>query len=153
MFWLKEESMHPEKIIAPNAYFNIKIKSVDLWLNLVQSVRSIDSFIVATKWTLGKDQIDLYQNKMNKQKRIEYYWDLQFMLLNDSMIGDFKICSQPPNDFKQLFVSSKRIFYDGLTKQKLMDSIVSVHKAMIKSVFLLERYSGVFPPYSPSSTK
>jgi len=74
-------------------------------------------------------------------------------LLNDSQLGEFQISPNPPHDFKELFVSSNRIFYDNLTKQNLMNSIFAVHKAMVKSVFLLEKHGGVFPPYSPIPKK
>lgn len=90
---------------------------------------------------------------MDESKRVAYYWDLQFMLLNDSMLGECQISPNPPHDFKALFVSSNRIFYDSLTKQNLMSSIYAVHKAMVKAVFLLEKHGGVFPPYSRNSKK
>jgi len=69
LFWLKEELLAPEEIVDPNAYFNFKIKSGDLWLNVVQNVHFVDSFIVGTKWTLGNNQLNLHKNIMGRFKK------------------------------------------------------------------------------------
>jgi hypothetical protein len=149
LFWLKEESLSPQEIIDPNAYFNFGITSGDLKLNVVQNSMRIDSLFAATKWTLGKEQLDLHKNVLDDSKRIALYWDLMFIPLNNNLLGEYRISPNPPHDFKELFVSSIPIFYDGLTKCFLMHSIIAVQKAMIASVFLLEKHGGVLPPYPP----
>jgi hypothetical protein len=68
------------------------------------------------------------------------------MLLSDHELGDFEINPNTPSDFRSLLVTSNRLFYDSLTKQNLMHAIFAVHKAMMRAVFLLEKYSGVLPP-------
>jgi len=154
LFWLKEESMSPEEIVDPHSYFNIGIKLGDgLKLNVVQNSRLIDSLTVATIWTLGDKQLDLHRKAMDDSKRVAYFWDLQFTLLSDNQLGAFQIRPNPPNYFKELFVSSNRIFYDSLTKQSLMHSIIAVQKAMVRAVFLLEKHGGVLPPYPPIPRK
>lgn len=153
LFWLKEESLSPEEIIDPNGYFNFVITSGDLKLNVIQNSRHIDSLFIGTKWTLGKEQLDLHKNIMDDAKRIALFWDLQFMLLNDNLLGDYQINPNPPHDFLELFVSSKPIFYDSLTKQTLMHAVFAVHKAMMRAVLLLEKHGGVLPPYPPIPKK
>jgi hypothetical protein len=145
LFWLKEESLSPEEVVDPNAYFNIGIKSGDLRLNVVQATRHIDSFFIGTRWSLSKEQVDLHKSKMDESKRIAFFQDLQSMLLSESQLGDYEF-QNGLNDFQSLFVTSKRIFYDSLTKQALIDAIVTVHKAVMRSVFLLQRYTGALPP-------
>lgn len=107
----------------------------------------IDSLFVGTKWTLSNDQINLHKNILDETKRVAYYWNMQFTLLNDNMIGEFQMIPNPPHDFKEFFVSSNRLFYDSLTKQGLMYGIFAVHRAMVRAVFLLEKEGNVFPPY------
>lgn len=153
LFWFKEESLSPEEIVDPNAYFNIGIKSGDLRLNIVQNTRLIDSFIIGTRWILSKEQTDYHTNKMDDSKRIAFFWELQSMLLGDHELGDFEIRPNPPSDFGSLLITSNRLFYDSLTKQNLMHAIFAVQKAMMRSVFLLEKHCGVLPPDMTLSKK
>ena len=146
VIWLKEEFLSPEEIPDPNAYFNVKIKEGDLWLNVVQNSRKIDSLFVGTKWILSRDQLESHKTKMDESKRIAFYWNLQSMLLVNNRLGDFEIGPNPPHDFRELFVSSNPVFYDSLTKQSLMHSIYAVHRSIIASVFLFKKYCGEFPP-------
>ena len=122
-------------------------------MHVVQNSRLIDSLVVAAKWTLAREQIDLHKNIMDDPKRIAFYWDLQFMLAGDNQLGDYQLGPNMPHDFKELLITSNRVFYDSLTKQALMHSIFAVHKAMVRSVFLLEKHGGVLPPYPPITKK
>jgi hypothetical protein len=153
LFWLKEEALSPEDLTDPNAYFNFAITAGDVKMHVAQNSRQIDSLAVGARWTLGTEQIDLHKNIMDDPKRIAFYWDLQFMLAGDNQLGDYQIGPNMPHDFKELLITSNRVFYDSLTKQALMHSIFAVHKAMVRSVFLLEKHGGVLPPYPPIMKK
>ncbi|MGI0014591.1 MAG: DUF2299 family protein [Nitrososphaera sp.] len=149
LFWLREEGISPEEANDPNAYFNIGLRLGDWGATIFQNLRMIDSISVGSRWILGDEQLKLHKEMLDDPKRLAYYWDLQFMALSNPQIGEFEITPNPPNDFRALLITSNRIFYDSLTKQSLMDSIVGVHKTMVHAIFLLEKYGGVIPPYPP----
>jgi hypothetical protein len=152
-FGSRKRALSPEDITDPNAFFNFAITSGDLKMHVVQNSRLIDSLVVVAKWTLGREQIELHKNIMDDSKRVAFYWDLQFMLTGDNRLGDYQIGPNMPDDFKELIITSNRVFYDSLTKQALMHSIFAVHKTMVRSVFLLEKHGGVLPPYPPIAKK
>lgn len=91
LFWLKEESLSPEEIKDASAYFNFVVTTGDLKLNVVQSSRLIDSLVVASKWTLGKPQLELHRNILDETKRVALYWDLLFMLNGDPQLSEYSI--------------------------------------------------------------
>jgi len=143
--WLKEEAFSPEDVADPNAFFNFNIKVAGSPLHVVQSVRNIDSVFVGANLVLTPAQLDLLKNNMDKKKRQEFFWDLRLALVKNNQLGDFEIKPNPPDDIREVFISSKRIFYDALTKDRLIDSISSVYKSVMTTIWMLERYAGVAP--------
>lgn len=94
---------------------------------------------------MTEEQLKLLRD-MNVKKRQEFFWDLRLALLGNSELGDFQIKPNPPDDFRELFVASKRIFYDALTKDRLVSAISSVFKAVMMVIWMLERYAGIVTP-------
>lgn len=144
--WLKEEALSPEEVSDPNAYFNFGIKVGGSPLHVVQNVRNLDSILVGGRLVLNQPQLDLLKNKMDKKKRQEFFWDLRLALLTNNELGDFRIEPKPPEDVQSVFVSSERIFYDALTKDRLIHAIHSVYKAIMMVIWMLERYAGAPTP-------
>jgi hypothetical protein len=141
LVWLKEEGFSPEDVADPNAFFNFNIKVAGSPLHVVQSVRNIDSVFVGANLILTPAQLDLL-NSMNKKKRQQFFWDLRLALAGNSELGDFEIKPNPPDDVREVFISSRRIFYDALTKDRLINAISSVYKAIMIVIWMLERYAG-----------
>jgi len=146
LVWLKEEAYSPEDVVDPNAFFNFNIKVAGSPLHVVQSVRNIDSVFVGANLVLTPVQLDLLKNNMDKKKRQEFFWDLRLALLSNNRLGDFRIKPNPPDDVREVFISSKRIFYDALTKDRLINAISSVYKAIMMVIWMLERYAGAPAP-------
>lgn len=143
--WLKEEAFSPQEVSDSQAYFNIGITVSGLAFHVVQSVRNIDSIFVGGNLVLTEEQLKLLRD-MNVKKRQEFFWDLRLALLGNSELGDFQIKPNPPDDFRELFVASKRIFYDALTKDRLVSAISGVFKAVMMVIWMLERYAGIVTP-------
>ncbi|MDQ1279268.1 MAG: hypothetical protein QG670_528 [Thermoproteota archaeon] len=59
---------------------------------------------------------------------------------------DFQIKPNPPNDIAMVFISSRKIFYDGLSKDRLIFSCHSVFRAFTEVLWTLELYTGAPPP-------
>jgi len=144
--WLKEEAFSPQDMPNANAYFNFGIKVAGNPLHVLQNVRSLDSIFVGANLVLTPPQLSLLKKNMDKKKRQEYFWDLRLALLMNTELGDFQIKPHPPDDFREVFISSKRIFYDGLTKDMLIHAINNVYKAVMMVVWMLERYAGAPAP-------
>ena len=144
--WLKEEAMSPEELADPNAYFNIKVKVRGLVFHIVQNVRNIDSLFVGGKLVLTPAQLSLLRNNMDEKKRQEFFWDLRLALLRNNELGDFQIKPNPPHDVREVLITSRRIFYDSLTKDRLISAILAVYKAIIMVIWMLERYAGAITP-------
>jgi hypothetical protein len=66
---------------------------------------------------------------------------LRLALLRNNELGDFQIKPDPPNDIAEVFVASRRIFYDTLTKDKLISIIQIVYKEVMMIVWMLEYYT------------
>lgn len=145
--WLKEEGLSPEEIADPNAYYNFGIKVAGgSPLNVIQHVHNIDSILIGTNLVLMPNQINLLKNNMDEKKRQEFFWNLRLTLLRNNELGDFQIKPNPPNDVREVFISSKRIFYDALSKDRLISSGYSVYRAVMEVVWMLELYAGAVTP-------
>lgn len=150
--WLKEEALSPDEVSDPNAYFNFGIRIANMPFNVVQNVRNLDSIFVGTNIVLSPSQQSLIKDNMDKKKRQEYFWNLRLALLMNNELGEFQIKPSPPNDVREIFVSSKRVFYDGLTKNELIHAIHSVFKAVMMIVWMLERHAGIPTPKEKKSS-
>jgi hypothetical protein len=143
--WLKEEAFSPQEISDSQAYFNIGIMVSGSPFHVVQNVHNIDSIFVGANLVLTEDQLKLVKD-MNAEKRQGFFWDLRLALLENSELGEFQIKPNPPDDFKEVFIASRRIFYDALTKDRLISAISSVYRAVMMVIWMLERYAGVVTP-------
>lgn len=142
--WLKEEGFFSEKIMNNKAYFNFVAKISGMGLNVLQSIDKPDSILVATNLTLSVEQLDMI-NKMDAENSREFFWDLRLALLNAD-IGDFSIKPHPPNDVREVFISSNPIYYDGLSKDRLISTIFRVCRSLMLVIWMLERASGAPTP-------
>jgi hypothetical protein len=140
--WLKEEGLSPEEMEDPNAYFNFNVNVGGRPFNVVQNVLSLDSICVTASLVFTPDQLTLLKHKMNKKKKKEYFWDLRLAMLKNSDVGDFDVKPDPPDDVREVFVCSRKIFYDALTKHKLLHAIHSAYKAYMMVIWMLERHAG-----------
>ena len=137
--WLREENIFPREALDPQAHFNFYIQHGNLNVNIVQKVDWRDSIVVGTNVLLGplSGKID----QLNQEKKQEFFWDLSLELLKNEEIGDFDIKPDPPNKVHEVLIKSKPIFYDGLTKDRLMNTIYSMFKTMIMIPCLIAKYA------------
>ena len=149
--WLREEAFSPEEMPDPNAHFNFGIKVAGSPLHVVQKVHTVDSIFVGANLVLTPDQLDLLGESMDGKKRQEFFWDLRLALLSNSELGDFQVKPNPPHDVREVFITSRRVFYDALTKDRLILAIQTVYKAVMMVVWMLERYAGKITPKESQS--
>lgn len=144
--WLEEEGLSPTETTDPNASFNLGIKAAGMPLHVVQSTRRNDSIIAAINLVLTEGQLNLLRSKMDESKRLVFFWDLRISLVRNNELGDFGIRPSPPNNIREVFISSKPIYYDELSKSKLMSAIRVVYRAANEVVWLLETHAGANAP-------
>jgi hypothetical protein len=150
--WLKEETFSPEEKADPQAYYNILCRIGALGCNIVQDVHHMDSFFVATNLILGNEQIVLLKS-MGEGKRKGFFVDLRMNLLKNSELGQFAIKPNPPEEIQIISVASKRVYYDELTKGKLISAIEAVIKAITMTIWMLEQYAGITAPKTGHKTQ
>jgi len=142
--WLKEEKLQPKEIADPNAYFNISITVGGLLLHVIQRTDQIDSITVGANLVFTEEQLKLLKD-MDEKKRQEFFWELRLALLKNNELGYFQIKPNPPHDIREVFISSRRLYYDGLTKDRLMTTIFTIHKAIFMVIWMLEQKVEIKP--------
>jgi hypothetical protein len=143
--WLKEEAFSAEEKADPNAFFNIQATRNNMGVNIIQTIPRDDSFfIVANIITAEEEQTFL--KGMGSEKRLDFIWDLQMNLLKNNELGDFAFKPKAPEEIQIITITSRAIFYDELTKAKLHFTIHVVLKAMVMTMWMLQKYAGIALP-------
>ena len=145
--WLREENLSPSEVLDPQALFNFHIQPGNL--NVVQMVDWRDSIVVGTNVLLGPLSAKI--NQLDRERKQEFFWALSVELLKNDAIGDFDIKPDPPANVREVLLKSKPIFYDGLTKDRLMNTIYSMNKIMIMIPCLIAKYA--IPPEAPEASE
>ncbi len=146
MDWLKEEGFAAEEKQDPNAYFNIQASKSGMGVNVVQNPPFNDSIFIAGNIAVAPEQQALLKSR-SRDKREDFIWDLQMTLAANIELGDFALKPNPPDDIQIIFVSSRRIYYDELTKGKLLTSINIVIKNVLLTIWKLQRFLGMHMPH------
>ena len=142
--WFQEEGFNPTEITDPNAHFNIVVTVANLPFNVVQDIRKRDSFFVGTRVTFTNNQLASFR-RLSREKKQSYTWNLRMELLKNPGLGNFEIRHNPPKDISEVFISSRPIFYDAITKDKVISTIHTIFKAAMMTIWKLEEISGTRP--------
>lgn len=139
--WLKEEGFEAKALKSKHTYFNLITKMGGDPYNIFQSKNKRDSVIISCRLRLTSEQKSLF-SKMNKSEQRSFVWDLKMALLTRSSVGDFKLRPKPPLSMEAVFISSKPIYYDGLSKNTLFSTLFDIHKSAMMVQWMLEETSG-----------
>jgi hypothetical protein len=142
MDWLKEEGFSAEEKQDPNAYFNIQATKGGMGVNIVQNPPFNDSFFIGGNIAVNTEQQTIFKSR-SREKREDFIWDLQINLLTNNELGDFMLKPNPPNDLQVIFISSRRIYFDELTKGKFLAIMNIVMKSVIMSIWKLQKFTGM----------
>lgn len=143
--WLKEEACSPVEETDPNAFFNITAKVGKLGCQIVQPVNKTDSFIVAGRVVLPPEMLEIIKS-MNSEKKTALFWDLRLSLVSNSELLDFQIESDTQEDIKAIGMSSRPIFYDSFTKERLFSAMFGVTRAVLMMMWMIQKHAGKLPP-------
>jgi hypothetical protein len=84
--------------------------------------------------------------RMNPEKKTALFWDLRLSLVSNSELLDFQIESDTQEDIKAIGMSSRPIFYDAMTKDRLFSSIFGITRAVLMIMWMIQKYAGILPP-------
>jgi len=143
--WLTVEGYQPEDVSDKDlqALFNILAKVAGGHpYHIVQKKDKQDCFFIACNLVLTPQQLSLLA-KMGKEKRWSYFWNLRLRLLTHQNLGDFEIKPNPPKRVTEIFISSKPIYYDALTKNRVISTLIDVYKSTMMAIWMLEQTAGV----------
>ena len=135
--WLREEGFQFKEIKDASAYFNIVTQVGRRAYHIFQNKGKIDSVTIASNLQFSNEQIDRFL-KINRKEKRSFFSNLRIALLARETLGDFKVKPKPPEQIEQVFLSSKPIYYDGLTKDRFISTLYDVHKSTMMTLWLLE---------------
>jgi hypothetical protein len=140
--WLIEERLSPEEVQNPGAFFTFKINVYGTIMFIVHSTQFPDSFSVSASFDLTGDKDQRILQTMDTKKRTEFLRDLSIALLSNNGIWYHLIRPNPPNEMKVFELASRRIYYDTMVKEKVMNAVMDVRNASGIFTCLFERYAG-----------
>jgi hypothetical protein len=136
--WLKEEGLFFEEVVDPDTYFNFSIKVAGLSMDVVKDITR-DVVLVRSTMIFNEDQTRTLK-AMSEKGREAFFWELRIRLLTNNDVGAFEI--KPNLDRVEIFIQARGIFRDGLAKDRLLGSILVVHKSLTMVAWLLDHFSG-----------
>jgi hypothetical protein len=139
--WLIEERLSPEEVQNPDAYFTFKINVYGTIMFLVHSTQFLDSFSVSASFDLTGEKDQAFLASMDLRKRTEFLRDLSIALLSNNGIWYHLVRPNPPKEMRSFELASRRVYYDTMTKEKVMNAILDVRNASGIFTCLFERYS------------
>lgn len=135
--WLREEGFQFKEVDDSNAYFNLMTIVGGKPYHIFQNKGKKDSVTVVSNLEFSPEQIKLF-SKIDQAEKQSFFCNLRIALLARQSLGDFKIKPKPPEQIEQIFISSKPIYYDVLTKSNLISTLYDIHKSVMMAVWLLE---------------
>lgn len=138
---LSGEGFQIKEIKDSNTHFNFMTMVGGLPYHIFQNVNRRDSIFVAGNFKITPHQVGLF-SRMEQTRKKEFFWNLRISLLTRQSLGDFKIKPKPPEKIEEIFLSSKPVFYDGLTKEKLFSTLFEIHKCSMMVKWMFEEAVG-----------
>ncbi len=154
MKWLKEEKFSPTKKESPNAYFHIEAKVDNLVLNVIHGTYFKDSLEVVIGFAYSPDQMKLINEILDPVSKKRYYNSVHLELQRHPLVWNYHFTE----DYSDINLHSKRLYYDSLTKDSFMHLFFFMAKMFKLPMTLLQPYFWAFwpewtPPAKTSSEK
>ena len=145
--WLREEGFFYEEVTDLDTYFNLSIRVAGIALDVVKDLHR-DVVLVRSTLVFTQDQMAIFR-KMSEKSQRDFLWEVRSRLLGNNEVGAFQI--RPELENMEFFVQARGIFKDGLSKDRLLQSILVVHKSVTMILWLLEHQSGSLKYMADSS--
>jgi hypothetical protein len=139
--WLVEERFSPEDVQNPGAYYTYRINVYGTIMFVVHSTQFVDSVSVSASFDLTGEKDQKILQSMDMKRRAEFLRDLSLTLLSNNGIWYHLVRPNPPEEMRVFELASRRIYYETMTKEKLMNAILDVRNASGIFTCLFERYA------------
>lgn len=139
--WLTDERLSPDEVQNAGAYYTFKVNVYGTIMFIVHSTQFLDSVSVSASFNLTGEKDQRILQSMDEKRRQEFLRDLSLSLLSNNGIWYHLIRPNPPSEMKVFELASRRIYYDTITKEKLMNAILDVRNASGIFTCLFEKYS------------
>jgi len=145
--WLFEEGFKPIATSVAGSKLDIGISVAGCEMQVTENARG-DAILVRSNFVFNSYQADLFA-RMEHKTKMEYLWDLRLRLLGNNEVGAFQLKGSSRGI--EALVQARGIFRDGLTKDRLIQSVLVVHKSITMASWLLEKYAGADEPKGTAS--
>jgi hypothetical protein len=145
--WLRDIKAEPENIIDKNAHFNIRYKIGAYYLIAAQPLTVGDAITLYGSSAPTDQQLAAAYKDFDETRHGEFMNDIKLYLLAMGEVGNYELKTNPQGRFVSLELQSKQIFYDGLTKDRLVSVSLELVKAMLAGALIFENHFGkLLPP-------
>ncbi len=133
--WLEKNNIKYQEISDPEAIFNIQTKFNNQNIHLFLK-KSTLSLIIGTKITVQEEEQKKLRD-MDEAKRSDFFWDLKFSFANFAVGFEFEP-EKYDKYFEAIFIT-KKLFFDGLTEEKFLESVNEVTRALMIGLWKLNK--------------
>jgi hypothetical protein len=140
MTWLSEEGLYKDKVYDENLYFHLAAEfpaRSGRHVNVVQPNNRDDMVIVLSTIRLAEVHQKALQ-ALSKKDREKFIWDMRYALLFQDSNFEMGPVSSEINGIQ----FSREIYYDGLTKNKLMEVLRENFKCELYIVWKFQETFG-----------
>ena len=143
--WIGEEGY--ESSVVQQAYADFQIDLRNPAGSIIVPKNKIDCVTFATYIQLGPDDKNAFSDLKDKEKKLEILSDLQRSLIAINVEYSFS----PDFDSLEKVAITKNVYFDALTKDKLVDTIFALRRATAAVGLMCQQLQGRY--YSNSNTR
>jgi hypothetical protein len=147
--WLAEEKIRFKEKTEPGTRLLLDLHMNGFSIHLVQRKETLDSIFLAMAIALPDAQAEHF-NHLDEGSKQKCITDLISVFAGNSGLAGFELLPNGVYDFRQMTVTTKQIFYDGLTKDRLFSSIADLFRAYAGISMVLGFHTGVMTPIKPA---
>jgi len=148
--WLNEEGIFKEKINDENLHFHVPVQfpsGSGRHLSVIQPKNREDMVVVLSRIMLA-DVHKLALQAMPRKERIKFLWNMRYSLLFQE--SNFEM--QPGGENLEGIQFTREIYYDSLTKNKLMEAMRENFKCELYVVWKFQEVFGDKPGPEPAES-
>lgn len=133
-------------MIDKNAHFNIRYKIGSYYLIVAQPLTVADAITIYGSSAPTNEQLTVAYKDFDESRHGRFINDLKLWLLAMDEVGNYDLKTDSQGRFVSMELQSKQIYYDGLTKDRLVGVSLELVKAMLAGALIFENHFGKLPP-------
>jgi hypothetical protein len=140
--WLEEDKIAYKELSDETTYFTLKVTISNIHLAIFQPKTFVDHFFITTNINISQDHLKALQEQ-DQDKKLDFFRKIRHQLTNDSNVLEFEILPKPPELISTINIASYWLYYDGLTKEKLIYTLYGARKNLFKIICIIEDHTGM----------